>query len=262
MNKNLVNSQVEEHYVFLDYLRAAASLIVVYAHLIAGRAGDDYSRSIVSESVFRFLIHPFGIVQDFGFFGVAIFFLISGFVIAHVSLKESPSEFLLKRFFRIFPPLTIAIAVAIVLNVDNLIESNPLTLENFFLNISLLNYWNIPQAIYLGVAWSLVVEVVFYFIVFFIMMSRLSITVSTLFFTLFSFIVTYFRADFGDEFFLFYATSSYIPYLAFGFWLYLISFYGKQKVKTHIICFSYDYDFLSHCFCLGRRFIKPYSRRG
>ncbi|WP_390902963.1 acyltransferase family protein [Vibrio qingdaonensis] len=102
--------------MFLDYLRAAASLIVVYAHLIAGRAGADYSQSVVSESVSRFLIHPFGIVQNFGFFCVAIFFLISGFVVAHVSLKESPSEFLLKRFFRIFPPLAIAIAISFTIS--------------------------------------------------------------------------------------------------------------------------------------------------
>src|SRR5208282_580963 len=66
----------------LHLLRVAAALAVVYCH-IASKAGLDLPLA-------------------FGSFGVDIFFVVSGFIIAYIGTK-SPQSFLLRRLIRIAP---------------------------------------------------------------------------------------------------------------------------------------------------------------
>jgi peptidoglycan/LPS O-acetylase OafA/YrhL len=62
-------------------------------------SGVDLARSIALLGVI--LVHTTGI--GFGRFGVQIFFLVSGFLLANYRLYESNFEFILHRFFRLFP---------------------------------------------------------------------------------------------------------------------------------------------------------------
>jgi peptidoglycan/LPS O-acetylase OafA/YrhL len=112
--------------VFLDYLRAAAVLLVVWAHLfIVGPNNPESMRpwlpsvtdnAFGAQTVFTnphgqldlFFLLNFGISS--GPLGVALFFMISGFVILRSIDRLSPGAFLVQRAFRIFPPCAVAVA--------------------------------------------------------------------------------------------------------------------------------------------------------
>lgn len=59
---------------------------------------------------------PLGIIQNFGFFGVAIFFLVSGFIITHAVQREDRISFFVKRVFRIYPPLIATVFATLALH--------------------------------------------------------------------------------------------------------------------------------------------------
>lgn len=91
---------------FIHILRAVAVLLVVYCHLIGYSAPADFAPKAF---VVNFLETPLHIIWHFGFLGVALFFLISGFIITHVSQQETRTAFLVKRLFRIFPTMLVSI---------------------------------------------------------------------------------------------------------------------------------------------------------
>jgi exopolysaccharide production protein ExoZ len=77
----------------IQYLRAIASILVVYCHAIDIQVYFGISRQ-----------QNFYYLQNFGAIGVDLFFVISGFIITYVSrnvLADIPSTkiFLQKRFF-------------------------------------------------------------------------------------------------------------------------------------------------------------------
>lgn len=107
------NKLHKEHFFFLDFLRAGAAWLVVYSHIIAEYPKQNGLSLPFVEKVDAYINVPLGIIQNFGWLGVCIFFLISGFVITHVSMRESPAEFFIKRIFRIYPMLIIAVLTAV-----------------------------------------------------------------------------------------------------------------------------------------------------
>ena len=81
-------------------------MLVIWVHLnawyahemkIAWPGNDHYWRNWV--------VAPLRLYQDGGHLGVILFFLISGYIITVVSLRETPLEFALKRLFRLGPIL-------------------------------------------------------------------------------------------------------------------------------------------------------------
>ncbi|MDB5370787.1 MAG: acyltransferase [Roseomonas sp.] len=105
--------------VFLDYLRAIAVILVIWGHIfIVGVNNPEVIRPwlpSVTENAFGssivftnthglidlFFMLNFGISS--GPLGVAIFFIISGFVILRSVDRLPPGAFLIQRAFRIFP---------------------------------------------------------------------------------------------------------------------------------------------------------------
>ena len=92
----------------LDGLRALSVLVVILGH---------------TKSAFLDRI-PFNASFRHGGQGVAVFFVISGFLITHLLLKElrrtgrvSLKRFYLRRTFRIFPPFYVLLLVIAILNV-------------------------------------------------------------------------------------------------------------------------------------------------
>jgi peptidoglycan/LPS O-acetylase OafA/YrhL len=93
----------------LDGLRAISVLMVISAHMNAPLA-----------RLIPFV--PFWLYLDWGALGVQTFFVISGFLITHLLLKEleatgtiSLKRFYFRRALRIFPPFYVYLAVALVL---------------------------------------------------------------------------------------------------------------------------------------------------
>lgn len=94
---------------FLDTARIIACIAVVYAHLVGYRAPYDDPTGVFLRS---YLEQPLGVIWHFGYFGVALFFLISGFVITHVAQRETLAAFSIRRLFRIVPPMVVSVLIA------------------------------------------------------------------------------------------------------------------------------------------------------
>jgi peptidoglycan/LPS O-acetylase OafA/YrhL len=164
--------------LLLELARGIAALWVVIFHL-RSYFGDPTS-----------VVH---LVAEFGYLGVPMFFVISGYVITHSAEANrrrggSPREFLKNRFRRIYPAFWASILIAIA--VPFLIESlsylksgnyqNPLdTFADYspvdWINLTLLTKvfsaksfdlfkeFNTVNAVY----WSLAIEFQFYIVIFF-----------------------------------------------------------------------------------------------
>ena len=158
-------------------------------------------------AILVFLYHGTGIIKEnfgyhlaqgifaFGYSGVDIFFVLSGFIIFYTSennnsnnLYIGPKEFLLKRFLRIYPIYWVAVGFTLTLciigdvffhtvssSTMGFIEKGgvPLILKSIFL---------LPNGVILGVAWTLIFEVMFYILfgIFYFLSKRLFFTVMTL----------------------------------------------------------------------------------
>ena len=95
------------HLPSLQVLRAIAALMVVFHHVSSG------------VNVFVHPVHP--VIRqffDYGFLGVDLFFVLSGFIITHAHFADPPgraaaANFMRKRLVRIYPPF-LPVAVAMV----------------------------------------------------------------------------------------------------------------------------------------------------
>lgn len=119
---------------------------------------------IFTDIVHKKLIDP-RIVNYGGWVGgwsVALFFAISGFVIAHSSQGKSPVEFLGVRLLRIFPSYWLACLLVALVKVA-VWGGVPWTAAGFtWQSLSLLPFGHRPYP--LMIEWSLIYEVFFYFI--------------------------------------------------------------------------------------------------
>jgi len=106
-------SRSRQHIEFLDYVRGIAIIAVFLFHLLGAVCGvshlpwGSWFSQFEASKAYWFLL-PFSL----GWCGVAIFFVVSGFCI-HLSFKSKPvwHEFLLRRFFRIYPAYVTALLV-------------------------------------------------------------------------------------------------------------------------------------------------------
>ena len=156
---------------FIAVLRGAAALLVVWDHLGATWPEYEGKTWAVVKYVREGINTPFGIIQDFGWLGVSIFFLVSGFIITHVAQRETRTSFGVKRAFRILPPLWASIGLILlldwVLTVIHVAGSEgTFTFGQVLRSMVLLNYFLPSLATINGVGWTLAIEVVFYFLTF------------------------------------------------------------------------------------------------
>ncbi len=134
----------------LDGLRAISILLVVAAHSIDG---DHYPRL-------------FDIVGHLGNLGVRMFFLISGFLITTLLLKEfdatkriSLKNFYLRRSLRIFPAFYVFVVTVFILERMGLLRLLP---GDMLHALTYTMNYHIKRAWYLNHIWSLSVEEQFY----------------------------------------------------------------------------------------------------
>lgn len=149
----------------LDLLRAIASCLVFYTHISTWYRYKEEPMP-VSEVVDDMLVGPLHLNKELGFLGVALFFLISGFVMAHVATKERAGEFGVKRALRILPSLIVGVVLAWSL-VNAGAYSIPggaksVDLGDMFANMFLLNFFVDGFEPLVGVAWTLVTQLSVY----------------------------------------------------------------------------------------------------
>lgn len=151
-----------------DGLRAIAALAVVVYHVVT-----TYDLTTLTLS--------WGWIDRLGNFGVAVFFLISGFllyrpfVLSHFESRPAPGlgGFWKRRFFRIFPGYWVALTFMVYVLGLMTIQ----TVEGFLTAYGLLQNYRAGYPLYgLGVEWTLVIEVSFYLVLPFIAMALRSFT--------------------------------------------------------------------------------------
>ncbi|HTC01522.1 MAG TPA: acyltransferase [Ferruginibacter sp.] len=143
----------------LDGWRGISILLVIIGHEIIDGSHFGINNE---DSLFRFFtwhIH-----------GVRIFFVISGFIITHLLLKEeklkdniSLKNFYLRRFFRIIPVLYVYLVILFILTL--FFHNETITPIIWFLSLFFMaNFWSIGVRWSTGHLWSLSVEEQFYFL--------------------------------------------------------------------------------------------------
>ncbi|HEY3947867.1 acyltransferase [Phenylobacterium sp.] len=204
-------TEAANRYVSLDYLRAAAAWLVAWDHLANTMPGWRGQVFLPALWVRNHISGPLGVIQDFGWFGVALFFLISGFIISDRARVESAGEFVLKRLLRIYPML----AVAVLLSSAFAVAKSQVTVTNVLLNLTLANYLVVPQVALLGVAWTLVIEMMFYALTAVTQFARNSPHSIALNLAVVALMI-WRRGAYGPSFLLAAAVASYLPVLVMG----------------------------------------------
>lgn len=133
--------------VRIQYLRGIAAVAVLFFHCA------DYLHQLRDDSRFLAVFNSF-----IGMYGVAIFFVISGYLMSRLSRQGNAHRFIVDRILRIYPLMFAVIAVAGVAYVFSGHARRPDLL-------SLTLFPTGHRSYFLGVEWTLIVEVTFYVII-------------------------------------------------------------------------------------------------
>ncbi|HVE44349.1 MAG TPA: acyltransferase [Gammaproteobacteria bacterium] len=167
--------KVMERSDWLDWLRMIAVLLVMIAHFIGATTSDKIDLSpefgsiaslqpILSLKDVNF-IHVFVSQLTHGFSegasGVCLFFLVTGFLIPSMLEKYTRTQFLLNRFFRIYPALAVVMLLmcAVRYYVLHMAINGNAIFENTVLLLPI-------QQLMTGVLWTLPIEIYFYLLCF------------------------------------------------------------------------------------------------
>ena len=158
---------MKNHFPLLDPLRFAAALGVAFYHQMfmswawvsLGHPGFEH---YVAADVRYPSATPF---TWFGWVGVEIFFVISGFVIANSASKSSPTEFLLGRALRLYPAVWVcATATLLVLVLFGSAPASAFIMP--YIHAMLLVPEGVAKQSLDAVYWTLAAETAFYLLVF------------------------------------------------------------------------------------------------
>lgn len=143
------NSRVNE----IDLLRFFAAFAVVFFHYsFRGYAAD--SMSIMPYP----LLAPY---SKYGYLGVHLFFIISGFVILMTAAKGGVRSFFVSRVVRLYPAFWTCCTVTFVVTVIIGGSSYSASFGQYFVNMTMLSeFFNVKSID--DVYWSLFVEIKFY----------------------------------------------------------------------------------------------------
>jgi len=164
---------MKNHFPLLDPLRFGTALAVAVFHQMfwswawVSIGVPGFERRVAAD-----VIYPSAAPYTwFGWVGVEIFFVISGFVIANSASKSSPSEFLLGRALRLYPAVWVCATVTLLVLV--LFGSGSLSdyIVPYIHAMSLVPKGVVGEWLD-GVYWTLAAEIAFYGLVFCAMLTR------------------------------------------------------------------------------------------
>ncbi|RJQ74963.1 acyltransferase [Pseudonocardiaceae bacterium YIM PH 21723] len=158
--------------VFIDICRALGAVSVMYTHLVSQYPQHTGDRSRVVgwfEAITSVPLHMDK--QGFGQIAVALFFVISGFISTPIALKMGSMKFAVNRLFRLVPSLFITVLLSalvmatIPVAAKALPHTDPIDISwvTILTNTFFVNYLIVPQVVLVGVAWTLVIEAIYYF---------------------------------------------------------------------------------------------------
>ncbi len=147
-------ASVESLNIPIHGLRGVAAMMVFVGHLLGGTAEHIYAdRSGYVAGAEAF--------WNFGFSGVMLFFMISGFVILPSVLKYEPGEFALRRFLRLYPLFLFSTVIFASINGLTNWEPEKNNAESIFFSLTFLDLFTTTRQVAPN-AWTLTFEVMFY----------------------------------------------------------------------------------------------------
>lgn len=148
-----VSMQASTRYYELDLLRFLAALSVVFYHYgFRGYAGDR-----LSDLAFPTLAP----LVKYGYLGVDLFFMISGFVILMSAQQLNVGQFLRSRACRLYPAFWVCVTLTAALMGLIGDDRYPISWRQYLWNLTMVSgFWEVPFVD--GVYWTLLVEIKFY----------------------------------------------------------------------------------------------------
>ncbi len=150
------------HHYEIDYFRVLGALGVLFYHYTYRLVGTNADKVPLFSSLEHF--------TKFGYLGLNLFFLISGFVILWSASEKSALRFAISRMDRLYPAYWVCVTISALTVV--FIGEGSVTPIQYISNLTMLNdYLNIDNID--GVYWTLHVELKFYAIVFVLILLNL-----------------------------------------------------------------------------------------
>lgn len=164
-----IPTQDHQRYHLVDLIRFIAAMMVLMYHYTASGIGNvmnDRYKLLATKDLYP----EFFWFTKYGFLGVHLFFMISGFVILSSALNRSAIEFAISRGTRLYPSYWVAVIFTTGVLFIFLGSDFDVTLTDFLANMTLLNdYMGITDID--PVYWTLHAELQFYGCVFLLILS-------------------------------------------------------------------------------------------
>lgn len=229
------------HVPELDLIRLLAALAVLVFHY-----KSKYVAAVGSDSVIGAATYA---VTKFGYLGVDLFFLTSGFVIFSSAIGRDLRGFVISRITRIYPTFWICMTLTALVAIALRENKTPVTVVQWLANLTLLQKYLHIDAVD-GVYWTLLVEMKFYACIAILIALRWLPNYRAWLTIWLLFTVT-FRV-FGQPFFMGVLISpEYSPYFIAGICFFLIRREGAKPyflavlVICLFLCMSFAYNTIS-----------------
>lgn len=141
----------------IDYYRLAAALAVMAFHYLYNGIKNGKIGSISHE--------PVAAIAQYGYLGVNLFFMISGYVITSSVAGKTARQFAVGRALRLYPAFWVALPITAVFALFLGGERMGVTVEQFLANLTMIPTV-LGQPFVDGVYWTLLYELQFYVAVF------------------------------------------------------------------------------------------------
>ncbi|WIX80599.1 acyltransferase [Amycolatopsis carbonis] len=210
--------------VFIDIGRGLGALLVFYSHIAhpwVKAKGEhapyiDFIEALTSDPMHMS-------TQGIGEIAVPFFFLVSGFVVTPIALRQGSRRFAVNRLIRVYAPMVFVVLLTALLILVHLHppatpgQSQQLTPLTVVTNSLLVNYLINPQVVLVPVAWTMIVEVLFYVILMLLLpVLRRWVWLAIAVEITFIFVVMLSGRQLGAGYFLFAVNVSYLPIMIIG----------------------------------------------
>ncbi len=229
----------------LDLLRFIAALSVVLFHYIAYFSVDIPRHIPVLDGL--------EVITQYGFLGVPLFFMISGFVILASAMHRSNLDFAIARFARLYPVYWLCVTITGVVAYYSHAKPD-LNLITYLVNMTMLQSF-VGFRDLDGVYWTLAKELQFYFCIFLLLSLNLLSKVKTwlAIWLIMTITFTLFKQPFFMGWFI---TPEYSSFFIAGVCLYMIQrgentfYYSTCMIISYLLSAYWIYrmspEFLSH----------------
>ncbi len=160
MTINRTGTKNHTRYYELDLLRFIAAMAVVLFHfLFRGQNGDYMPVSF----------QPFDTYAQYGYLGVPLFFMISGFVILLSATNRSALQFTTSRIARLYPAFWVSVSLSAFVMLIFGQQLFSINLPQYLANLTMLGGFFGVEDID-GVYWTLYLELKFYALIFIVLL--------------------------------------------------------------------------------------------